>query len=82
MNTIKFVTGTLISLGAAAAVFAMMKTGLAGSRGVTKLIMKLGIFALACKAGDTAEEYFKETFDKTQEAFKEGEKETAECGTN
>lgn len=63
MNTIKFIGGTLISLGAAAAMFAMMKTGLMGSKGVTKLIMKLGIFTLACKAGDIAKNYFEENFE-------------------
>ena len=73
MGTAKFIAGTLISLGTAAAVMAVMKGGLAGSKGVTKLIMKLGIFVLACKCGDVAESYFDETFDKCQEAFKEGQ---------
>lgn len=75
INTAKFLAGTLISLGATAAVIALMKSGLAGSKGVTKLLMKLGIFALACKAGDVAENYFKETFDEAQNAFKETQKE-------
>lgn len=71
MNTAKFIAGTVISLGATAAVIALMRTGLAGSKGVTKLLMKLGIFVLACKAGDVAENYFKETFTEAEEAFKE-----------
>ena len=74
LNTAKFLTGTLISLGATAAVIAMMKGGLNGSKGVTKLLMKLGIFVLACKAGDVAEDYFRETFDGAQEAFSDAKK--------
>ena len=70
-NTAKFIIGTVISLGATAAVIAVMKGGLAGSKGITKLLMKLGIFALACKAGDVAENYFKETFTETQDALKD-----------
>ena len=75
MNTAKFIAGTIVSLGATAAVIALMKTGLNGSKGVTRLLMKLGIFALACKAGDVAEKYFRETFDEAQEAFREGKNE-------
>ena len=78
LNTAKFLAGTLISLGATAAVIALMKSGLAGSKGVTKLLMKLGIFALACKAGDVAESYFKETFDEAQSALKDMQKEETE----
>lgn len=81
MNTAKFVVGTVISLGATAAVIALMKSGLVGSKGVTKLLMKLGIFVLACKAGDVAEKYFKETFDEAQGALKEMKEEEKECGT-
>jgi len=75
MNTAKFLAGTVISLGAYAAIIAMMKTGLAGSKGVTKLLMKLGIFILACKAGDVAKDYFNDTFDDAQKAIKEMQEE-------
>ena len=81
INTAKFLTGTLISLGAYAAVIALMKTGLIGSKGVTKLLMKLGIFVLACKAGDTAKDYFDETFADAQKSWKDFQKEGEECGT-
>ena len=79
MNTFKFITGTLISLGATAAVIGMMKNPLNGSRGVTKLLMKLGIFVLACKAGDAAEEYFKKTVAEAENAFKEAKDEMKEA---
>lgn len=75
MNTFKFIAGTLISLGATAAVIGMMKSPLNGSKGVTKLLMKLGIFVLACKAGDVAEDYFKKTADEAEKAFKEAKDE-------
>ncbi len=82
INTAKYLAGTVISLGAMAAVIAVMKSGLVGNKGVTKLLMKLGIFVLACKAGDVAEKYFKEQFSEAQEAFKVKEvKEVSECGT-
>ena len=65
INTAKFLAGTLISLAAAAAVVGAMRGSLSGARGITKLLMKLGIFVLACKAGDVAETYFR---DKVKEA--------------
>lgn len=78
INTAKFLVGTLISLGATAAVIGAMKGSLISARGITKLLMKLGIFVLACKAGDVAEEHFKETFDEMESAFKEGAEEIKE----
>lgn len=75
MNTFKFIAGTLISLGATAAVIGMMKSPLAGSRGVTKLLMKLGIFVMACKAGDVAEDYFKKMVTEAEDAYKEAKEE-------
>ena len=82
VNTAKFVCGTLVSLGATAAVIGIMKGGLAGSKGVTKLLMKLGIFVLACKAGDVAENYFKETFNEAQDAWKDTKKEIEEAAAS
>ena len=79
MNTAKFVIGSVISVGATAAVMACMKSGLIGAKGVTKLLIKLGIFALACKAGDVAEDYFRKTFDEAEEAFKEAKDDIKEA---
>lgn len=75
LKTFKFVAGTLISLGATAAVIGMMKSPLNRSKGVTKLLMKLGIFVLACKAGDVAEDYFKKTITEAENAFEEAKEE-------
>ena len=82
MNTVKFIAGTLISFGATAAVIAALKNPLQGSRGITKLLMKLGIFVLACKAGDVAEQYFKETMDDAEKTFQEAEEEMKEAVKN
>ena len=71
MNTAKFLAGTVISLGAYAAIVALLKTGLAGNKGVTKLLMKIGIFVLACKAGDAAKDYFDGMFDNAEKEMKE-----------
>lgn len=70
-RTAKFIIGTLINLGATAAIIGMMKTPLIGSRGVTKLLMRLGIFVLACKAGDVAEDHFRGKFDEYEKELKE-----------
>ena len=77
-NAAKFILGTLASLGAAAAVVALMQGPLNGSKGMTKLLMKLGIFVLAGKAGDIAETYLKETLDDAEQAFKEAQKDVKE----
>ena len=81
-NTFKFIAGTLISLGATTAVIAMMRAPLLSSRGITKLLMKLGIFALACKAGDTAEDFFREKFDDIKNQMEESKQTIKEAVQN
>lgn len=75
ISTAKFITGTLISLGTAAAVVALFKNPIDSAKGLTKLMMKLGIFVLGCKIGDVAETYFNEAVDDTVKAFKETQEE-------
>lgn len=75
LGTAKFIAGTLASLGATAAVIGLMRSPLQGSRGITKLLMKFGIFVLACKAGDVAEKYLKDTVEDAEKAFKEAKDE-------
>ena len=75
LNTTKYVVGTLISCGAMAAVLSMMKGSTVGIKGVTKILAKLGVFVLACKAGDIAENYFSHTVDEFVDAFRESKKE-------
>ena len=75
LNTAKFITGTLISCGTMSAVVMALTGATANAKGITKLMMRLGIFVLGCKAGDIAEKYFDETFDNFVEAFKEVQEE-------
>lgn len=58
IKTIKFIFGTFVSCGAMGATVAILKPALANSKGLSKLMMKAGIFILGCKAGDVAEDYF------------------------
>ena len=74
-STIKFIAGTLVSLGATAATIGIFGLPLRNSKGITKLLMKLGIFFLGCKAGDVAKDCFKETYDDTKAALEEGKRE-------
>ena len=82
MSTTKFLAGTVASLGATAAVIALMKSGLSGSRGITKLLMKLGIFVLACKAGEVAKDYLEESVTEMEDAYHEMQNEAKEAGSN
>lgn len=75
IKTVKFLVGTLISCGAMAAVVAALKCPIQTTKGITKLMMRLGIFVLGCKAGDMAEEYFNKTVDVLTEAFSEAKEE-------
>lgn len=78
MNTAKFIAGTMVSIGAYAVVIAMTKSGLAGSRGVTKLLMRFGIFTIACKVGEMAKDHFEKMFDDVLDDIKEMQKEEKE----
>lgn len=75
LNATKYIVGTLISFGAMAAIVAALKNPVAGAKGITKWMMRLGIFVLGCKAGDVAEKYFHDTFDDVVSAYKEVQKE-------
>lgn len=75
MKTMKFIAGTIVSCGAMAAVVSALKGSTAGAKGLTKLMMKLGIFVLGCKAGDMAEKYFNETMDDLLKAVNEAKEE-------
>ena len=77
MKTAKFIGGTLISLGATAAVIGIMNSPLQGSKGITKMLMKVGILALACKAGDMAEQYFSDQVDEIKKNYDEAKAEVA-----
>ena len=71
VNTMKFLGGTLISVGAATAVTMLFKGSTNGMKGMMKLLTKLGVFVLGCKVGEIAEDYFSETIDKLIASLKE-----------
>ena len=62
-NATKVIFGTLISLGAAAAVLMALRNPLKASKGILRLLMIAGVIILADKAGDIAEDHFKEKID-------------------
>ena len=70
-NAAKAIFGTLISLGAAAAVLAVLSDPLKASKGILKVLMAAGVLVLASKAGDIAEEHFKEKVDDWADTFKD-----------
>ena len=75
VSTAKFLMGTLISLGAGMAVSMALKGSVQSSKGLMKLLIKLGIFVLGCKAGDVAEKYFSDTVDDLLKSLKECQQE-------
>ena len=80
-KAVQFVAGTLISLGAAAAVVAMMKSPVQSAKGLTKWMMKMGIFVLGCKAGDIAEKFFNESVDNAIMGLMEAKEEMKKDGS-
>ena len=81
LNTFKFVAGTIVSCGAMAAISSLLKVPIQNSKGIVKIAMKVGVFVLACKAGDVAEKYFNDvvesTYSEITDALKEAKEEVA-----
>ena len=69
LNGFKIIFGTLVSVGATAAVIAAFRNPINGVKGILRILMSAGAFVLGCKAGDIAEEYFKETVDNWTETI-------------
>ena len=81
-KAIKTIFGTLVSIGAMAAVIAMFKNPIKASKGIIKLLMIAGVFMLADKAGDVAENHFDEKVDEWSDSAKEFMKEMAKEGAD
>lgn len=75
INTAKFLMGTVISCGAMAAIVAALRNPIQSAKGITKLMMRLGVFVLGCKAGDVAEEYFNGIVDQLVKTFNDSKEE-------
>jgi len=71
MNTFKVIFGTLVSLGATAAVIMAFKDPIKGAKGLMKLLIGAGVLIIGDKVGDIAEEHFKDTVDKWSGTIKD-----------
>ena len=67
----KYCAGYVISVGAFLAIMAVLKRPMGASKGLIKLLTRLGIFVLACKAGDVAQKYFCDTADEIKDSIKD-----------
>ena len=70
-NITKYCAGYIISAGAFLAIVAILKRPMGASKGLIRLLTKLGIFILACKAGDVAQKYFCDTADEVRDSIKD-----------
>ena len=74
-ETIKLGAGMVLGLAADMAVAALLKRHIPVSKGITKVLIKLGIFAVAMKIGDDVETYFYKVADEAKETFAEAKEE-------
>lgn len=70
-ETLKFGVGLAIGIAADMALTCILKTHIPAGKGVTKLMMRLGVFMLAMKAGDDVENYFYDVVDGTKNVYQE-----------
>lgn len=68
-ETLKFGVGLLVGVAADMAVTALLKGHIPARRSFTGVMIRLGIFALAMKAGDDVENYFYEAVDATKDTY-------------
>lgn len=74
-ETIKLGAGMVLGFAAEMAVAALLKQHIPVSKGITKVLIKLGIFAVAMKIGDDVETYVYKVSDEAKEAFAEAKEE-------
>lgn len=74
-ETLKLGAGMVIGMAADMAVAAILKQHIPVSRGITKLMIKLGIFAVAMKVGDDVETYFYKVADDAKATYMEAKEE-------
>jgi hypothetical protein len=75
-ETIKFGVGMVVGISVDLALTALLKGHIPPGKGVTRWLIKLGIFGMAMKAGEDVENYFYKVVDDTKEAFNEAKEET------
>lgn len=70
-ETLKLGAGFVIGLAADIAITALLKGRIPPGKGFTRLMIKLGVFAIAMKTGEDVENYFYKVVDDTKEAYQE-----------
>ena len=71
----KMAAGMIVGIGADMALSALLGTHVPEGVGWRKLMRRLGIFVLAMKAGEEAENYFNKVFEETRDALNDARKE-------
>lgn len=72
---LKMAAGMIVGIGADMALSALLGAHVPESVGWRKLLRRIGIFVLAMKAGEDAENYFNRVYEETQNALNEAKKE-------
>lgn len=74
-DMLKMAAGIIVGIGADMALSALLGAHVPECIGWKKALRRLGIFILAMKAGEDAENYFNQVFDETRDALSEARKE-------
>lgn len=74
-ETIKLGVGFAIGIAADIAVTVLIKGHLPVTKGFTKLMVKVGVFAIGMKIGEDVENYFYKVVDDAKETYNEAKKE-------
>ena len=74
-ETLKLGLGLVIGFAADMAVTALLRGHVPAGRGITKLMVKLGIFAIAMKVGEDVENHFYTMVDDAAACMKEAKEE-------
>lgn len=70
-DLLKMAVGMIVGIGADMAVSAILGTHMPEGAGWRKAMRRIGIFILAMKAGEEAEEYFCKVYDDTRDTINE-----------
>ena len=74
-DNLKLGVGLLAGIAADMVIAGLIKAHMPITKGVVKLLVTLGIFAISMKAGEEVEEYVIRVWDDTRESIKEAKEE-------
>ena len=74
-ETIKLGVGLVVGFAADMAVTALLKGHIPPSKGITRLMIKLGVFAIAMKVGEDVENYVYKVADDAKQTYAEAKEE-------